>query len=286
MTLQIGGEDEVEMDYTKTYIRLLNTNIYCEHAIQDKPPILLIHGFVASSYTFNRLKPMLANDFSVIAIDLPGFGKSEKSTTFTYSFDNYAELVLKCLDHFHLDEAFIAGHSMGGQIAMYTAIKSPRRVKKLILFCSSGYLPRAKPYLIYSSYLPFFQLIAKRKINAQSVVRNLKNVFYDHSLITKDQIEEYGKPLQDKNFPKSLIRLLRHREGDLSSNELRNIHIPALLLWGEKDKVVPLTIGKKLCQDLPNAQLISYDKAGHLITEEKPNELWKQILSFTGVRMK
>jgi pimeloyl-ACP methyl ester carboxylesterase len=270
------------MNFTKTYIKLLKTNIYCEHRIQeDKPIIFLIHGFVASSYTFNRLKPLLAKDFSVIAIDLPGFGKSEKSTTFTYSFDNYANLVLACLDHFQIKVAYVAGHSMGGQIALNTALKAPERVKKLILFCSSGYLPRAKNYLIYSSYLPFFHLIAKRKINSQSVVRNLRNVFYDHSYITEDQIEEYGRPLRDKNFPRSLVRLLRHREGDLYSEQLKEIKTPTLLLWGKEDKVVPLPIGKKLAKDLPNAKLISYEQAGHLVTEEKAQQLYKDIHSFT-----
>ncbi|WP_053071999.1 alpha/beta fold hydrolase [Ornithinibacillus contaminans] len=271
----------IHMNYTKTYLNIMNTSIYCEHALQkEKPPLFLLHGFVASSYTFNRLKPLLAKNFSVIAIDLPGFGKSEKSTTFTYSFDQYANLVLACFDYFQLKRVAIGGHSMGGQIALYTAKKAPDRVTKLLLFASSGYLPGAKPYLIYSSYLPFFHLLAKRKINAESVVKNLRNVFYDHSLITADQIEEYGKPLQDKNFPKSLIRLLRHREGDLTSKELQTIKTPALLLWGVADKVVPLSIGKRLAADLPHATLISYDKTGHLITEEKPEALYQQILAF------
>ncbi|WP_010096903.1 alpha/beta fold hydrolase [Ornithinibacillus scapharcae] len=274
------------MEFSSTSLKLQNTNIYCEYLLQDKPTIFLIHGFVASSYTFNQLKPLLAENFSVIAIDLPGFGKSEKSISFTYSFENYAKLVLECLDYFRIGEAVVAGHSMGGQIALYTGLKAPERVKKLVLCCSSGYLPRAKKHLIYSTYLPFFHLIAKKKINSQSVVNNLRNVFYDHSLITEDQIEEYGRPLQDKNFPKSLIRLLRHREGDLTSVQLRNIHTPTLLLWGEQDKVVPLVIGKKLAKDLPNSRLISYDKAGHLVTEEKPMEIYKEILSFTKVEEK
>ncbi|WP_042145219.1 alpha/beta fold hydrolase [Paucisalibacillus sp. EB02] len=270
------------MNFTKTYIKVFNTTIYCEHRLQvNRPTIFLIHGFVASSYTFNRLKPLLANEFSVIAIDLPGFGKSEKSTSFTYSFDNYASLVLKCMDYFQIKDAYVAGHSMGGQIALYTAKKAPERIKKLILFCSSGYLPKAKNYLIYSSYLPFFHLIARRKINSQSVVRNLRNVFYDHSFITEDQIEEYGRPLQDKNFPRSLVRLLRHREGDLNSEQLKEIKTPTLLLWGKDDKVVPLPIGKKLAKDLPNAKIISYEQAGHLVTEEKAQQLYKEILSFT-----
>lgn len=268
------------MEFTKKYINVMNLNIYCQYYLQNKPTIILIHGFVASSYTFNRLMPLLANHFSIIAIDLPGFGKSEKSTSFHYSFDNYANLVLQCMNYFQIREAYIAGHSMGGQIALYTAKKSPDKVKKLVLFASSGYLPRAKNYLIYSSYLPFFHLIAKRKINSQTVIQNLQNVFHDHTLITNDQIEEYGRPLKDKNFAKALVRLLRHREGDLSGEQLKLIHTPTLLLWGKEDKVVPLVIGKRLSKDLPNAKLITFENAGHLVTEEKPLEIYQQMLSF------
>ncbi|WP_279401658.1 alpha/beta fold hydrolase [Piscibacillus salipiscarius] len=93
-------------------------------------------------------------------------------------------------------------------------------------------------------------------------------------------MEEYKRPLLEKDFPHSLIRLLRHREGDLSSQDLNQIYTPALLIWGKQDEVVPFKVGQKLASELPNANLIAYDQAGHLITEEKPVEVVEQILKF------
>ena len=267
--------------YTKTMLTLTDGKLYCEYILNGKPPILLIHGFVSSIYTFNRLIPLLQKNFSVIAIDLLGFGQSEKSTTFIYSYTNYATLVTEVIAYFQLKKVTIAGHSMGGQIALYTAREIPEKVNKLILLASSGYLKSANKLLIYSSYLPLFYLIAKRIVQKQSVEETLKNVLYDHSLLTAEQVEAYGNPLKEKNFYKALVRLLRYREGDLISEQLQEIQTPALLIWGVEDKVVPLRVGKRLVKDLPNAQLITYDQTGHLVTEERPREIYEQILAFT-----
>lgn len=266
---------------TKTFIHLRGVQIYCEYVLNEKPPLILLHGFVSSTYTFHKLIPLLANHFSIVAIDLPGFGRSEKSRTFIYSFEQYAALVSDCIRHFQLTNAILAGHSMGGQIALYTAKYVPEKISKLILFASSGYLKPAKKWLIYCTYLPFFHLITKLYIEKETVLENLQNVLYDHSLITDELIEEYERPIREKAFSKSLTRLLRYREGDLSSQQLAQIKQPTLLLWGEKDRVVPLEIGRKLATDLPNAKLTTYKKTGHLLTEEKPTEIYEQILAFS-----
>lgn len=73
-------------ELTKEIIKLDGMNIYCEHNLQDKPPILFVHGFVSSVVTFQQMMPYLSRDYTVIAIDLPGFGRSEKSTSFIYSY--------------------------------------------------------------------------------------------------------------------------------------------------------------------------------------------------------
>ncbi|MFD2046499.1 alpha/beta fold hydrolase [Ornithinibacillus salinisoli] len=264
----------------KTYLNISNVNIYCEYTLSEKPPIFLIHGFVSSTHTFHRLIPYLAKQFSIIAIDLPGFGRSEKSKTFIYSYSNYADLVIQCMDHFKLESVYMVGHSMGGQIALNTALKVPNRINKLVLLSSSGYLQPANKWLIFASYLPFFHLFAKRHIQKNGVRETLENVLYDHSFITKELIEEYKRPIDEKDFSRSLVRFVRYREGDLPSEQLKKIKIPSLLIWGTEDKVVSLRIGKRLAKDLAHTKLITYEKTGHLLTEERPTEIYEQITSF------
>lgn len=264
----------------KEIIRLMDMDIYCEYLLQDKPPIIFIHGFVSSVSTFQPIFPLLSDHFSIIAIDLPGFGNSEKCTSFVYTYENYGRLVAACMDYFQLEQTSLVGHSMGGQVALNTAKLVPERINKLVLLASSGYLAKAKSWQRYASYLPFSDLVARRVVHKKSVPDYLKNVLHDTSFITNELAEAYGRPLQEKNFYKALIRLLRYREGDLSKEQLKQINKPALLIWGTQDRVVPVQIGVQLTEDLPDARLITYEQTGHLLTVEKSKAVSGNILSF------
>ncbi len=265
----------------QSYINIGGINLYCEYLLNDKPPLFLIHGFASSTYTFRRIIPLLQQQFSIIAVDLPGFGKSEKPTWFIYSLQNYAELMIQCIRHFDIPSTHIVAHSMGGQIALNMARMAPKKINKLILLCSSGYLRRARKSLILSSYLPFFERLVHYHVRKKEVIDHLKNVFYNHSLISDEIIDEFARPLKERGFYQALVRLLRHRE-DLEPYQLQEIQVPTLLIWGEEDKVVPVHIGHRLVRDLPQAQLITYEKTGHLITEEKPEHIFENILRYTG----
>ena len=273
-TLTVNGLNQ-------TYLKVADINLYCEYILNDKPPILLIHGFASSTYTFRRIIPFLQKQYSVIAVDLPGFGKSEKSTSFIYSFQNYAKLMIECIHQFGYSNTHIVAHSMGGQIALNMALIAPEKINKLVLLCSSGYLKRAKKFLIFTSYLPYFEKFVHYYIQRKGIKHHLRNVFFDQTLINDELIQEFGKPLNEKGFYKALIRLLRHREGDLLPKQLRDIHVPTLLIWGEEDRVVPVEVGQRLVSDLPDAQLITYEKTGHLITEERPELVFNNIMMHT-----
>ncbi|GAB3800866.1 alpha/beta fold hydrolase [Virgibacillus kimchii] len=266
--------------FHKTTIKLANVNIYCEYKLNGKPPILLIHGLVASVYTFHKMMPLLEKHFSVIAIDLPGFGRSEKSVKFINSYENFAGIIADCIDYFNLKDVYLVGHSMGGQISLYTAKLFPEKVKKLILLNSSGYLRPSNHWIKLLSYAPYFYHFIKRRVKKQGVRSTLEIALSDHSVITEEMIEEYSRPLNEKNFYKSLLRLARYREGDLRSEQVKKITTPALLIYGEEDRVVSLKVAKKLHNDLPNAKLLIHPNTGHLFTDEIPEKLTEQIREF------
>ncbi|WP_186576695.1 alpha/beta hydrolase [Aquibacillus kalidii] len=264
----------------KEIIRLVGLDIYCEYLINEKPPILLIHGFVSSTYTFKNLIPLLSKDFSVIALDLPGFGKSEKSKTFVYTFENYSKVITACIEHFRLNNVTIVGHSMGGQVALYAAKHQPEKINKLVLLCSSGYLKPARKPLVYFTYLPFSRYMMEKYIRRRDWRKAVENILFDHQHITEELMEEFTRPFQDKHFYTSLVRLLRYREGDLSSSQLKTIQTPTLLIWGREDKVVPVSIGQKLADDLPYSRLITYERTGHLVTKERTHDVYNEIIAY------
>jgi pimeloyl-ACP methyl ester carboxylesterase len=248
----------------------------------DAPVLVLVHGFLSSTISFRQIIPCLLKEYNVIALDLPGFGKSEKSKTFIYRLCNYGQLLIDFLDKLNIENAVLAGHSMGGQICMHAAKKAADRIKKLILLGCCSYIKRANRSLIACSYLPLFTWGMRNWITKKDVKKNLLAVLHDSKLVTKELIDDYSKPMNEAAFYDSLIRLLRHREGDMTSDAISEIQQPVLLLWGKEDKVIPVKTGYRLKRDLPNAELIVYEKCGHLLMEEKPVEISNEIIRFIG----
>ncbi|WP_088041306.1 alpha/beta fold hydrolase [Bacillus sp. EAC] len=247
---------------------------------KDSKVFVLIHGFLSSCFSFRRLIPFIAKDHTVLVIDLPPFGKSGKHLNFIYSYDNFANVVISLVNHLNLQNINLVGHSMGGQIALYVSKKKPELVNKVILLCSSGYMGKANPHLIFSSYFPFFHLYVKRTLAKQGIMNSLVSVVHNQSLIDDEMINGYKEPFLQNEIFRALTKMIRDREGDLSPTDLQDINTPALLIWGEKDKVVPLEIGKRLHQDLKQSILVTYPEAGHLIPEEIPEHIYDRISNF------
>ncbi|WP_407920417.1 alpha/beta fold hydrolase [Gottfriedia luciferensis] len=247
---------------------------------QDTKVFVLIHGFLSSCFSFRRLIPFIAKDHIVLVIDLPPFGKSGKHLNFKYSYDNFANVVISLIGHLDLKNIYLVGHSMGGQIALYVTKKKPELVQKVILLCSSGYLGRANPHLIFSSYFPFFYLYVKRHLARQGIMNSLISVVHNQKLIDEEMINGYKEPFLKDEIFRALTKMIRDREGDLSPTDLQKISAPILLIWGEKDKVVPLSVGERLHQDLKESILVTYPEAGHLIPEEIPEHIYDRISNF------
>jgi pimeloyl-ACP methyl ester carboxylesterase len=263
-------------------ININGNDLYYEHYKHTNATdtLLLIHGFLSSTFSFRRLIPLLREEFNVIAIDFPPFGKSGKSKKFIYSYNNIAHSIISFVEHLHIKNVSIIGHSMGGQIALKISQLRPDLVKRSVLLCSSGYLKRMKLPLVLSSYLPFFHLYVKRHLAKSGVKKNLLNVVYDHSMIDDDMLNGYLVPFLKGDIFPALTRMIRHREDELDEYDLKKIETPCLLIWGEHDRVVPLRIGKRLKQDLKNSELIVLKETGHLVPEERPEIVHKYIREF------
>jgi pimeloyl-ACP methyl ester carboxylesterase len=258
----------------------IHFEMYHDEASKHKPTIVLIHGFLSSTFSFRRLIPLLAKEYRVIALDLPPFGKSEKSKSFFYSYGNLANIVIELLEILSVKDIVLVGHSMGGQISLHVIKKRPELVRKVVLLCSSSYLERTRQPLFFSTYIPFFSLFLKGRMAKQGVRQNLVNVVYDQSLIDEEMMQGYEQPFNDDQIFNALTRLIRHREADLSSKDLQAFDTKSLLIWGREDKIVPLQVGKRLHEDLKHSKLITFEKTGHLLPEEKPQHIHEQILQF------
>lgn len=281
-----GGEWMTTL-FSKHSAHINNIDLYYESYHQqhahEVPTILLIHGFLSSTFSFRKLAPLLANDFHVITVDFPPFGKSGRPSSFHYSYQNIAHTLWLLLDQFDYSSLIGIGHSMGGQLIFNMMHQRPNRIQKGIFLCSSGYLSRIKPPYTYLSYLPFFEKVIKRQLGKTGVLGNLHQVVYDKNMIDDEMIRGYSEPFEDDKMFRAFKKMMRHWEGDLPSEILQTIQVPCLFIWGENDRVVPMKTGKRLAQDLPNSQFISLPHTGHLLPEEKPWEVYQHIKDFIDI---
>ncbi|KYG34873.1 hydrolase [Alkalihalobacillus trypoxylicola] len=278
------GVIHVKATVDKSTVFLLNSDVYYEYYKhpnkENRPVIIMIHGFLSSSYCFRKMVSLLQKDFNCLLIDLPGFGRSGKNRDFHYSFENYAKLVLTLAKLLHINQAILLGHSMGGQVALYMASQSPQFVHSLILLNSSAYLKKVKKAYYYATYFPFAPQIMRWWMAKKNYRETIEQVVFNRKMISNQIVEEYSRPFLDKEFYHSLLYLMRDREGDLTKEQLKTIQHPALILWGENDQIIPLHIGRKLSVDLPHNQFYSFKKTGHLLPEERPKEIVKHIHRF------
>lgn len=257
-------------------------DVYYEWYPNEAPKgtMVLLHGFLSSTFSFRRLIPLLNQEYEVLSVDLPPFGKSGKSNSFEYSYKNMALTVIHLIKQLGLKNVTLVGHSMGGQIVLNILHLQPGIAEKAVLLCSSGYLKRSRLPLIFTSYIPFFHLYVKFWLARSGVKQNLQQVVYDHSLITDEMLYGYLQPFLEDDIFIALTRMIRDREGDLPEQVLAKIETPCLLIWGEHDRVVPLQTGERLKKDLKNSQLIVLEETGHLVPEERPEEVYSFIQNF------
>jgi pimeloyl-ACP methyl ester carboxylesterase len=242
--------------------------------------LVMLHGFLSSSFSYRKLIPHLIQEYSILTVDLPPFGKSGKDISYTYSYENLAKTVLQLTSNLNISQFSVVGHSMGGQISLNMMKLEPERVNKGVLLCSSGYLKRANRRLVYSSFIPYFHLYVKLWLARSGVRKNLQNVVHDQALIDDEMLFGYLQPFLEDDIFRALTRMIRDREGDLSPEMLKTISTPCLLIWGEHDQVVPLKTGKQLHKDIPNSKLVVLKEAGHLVPEEKPEEVATHLKQF------
>lgn len=264
------------------YHSINHMNIYYEFYPHQKAKktVLLIHGFLSSSFTFRHLIPLLNRDYQVLSVDVPPFGKSDKSDQFEYSYKNFAQTIIQLVDILGLKKLIFIGHSMGGQIVLNILHQMPFIADKAILLCSSSYRKKFNMPLVYTTYLPFFHLFLKYWMARTGVKKNLQSTIYNHALINDEMINGYTQPFLQNEIFVALTRMIRHHEGDLPSAVLNHIETPCLLIWGEFDKSQPLTIGERLNNDLANSKLIVLKETGHAVPEERPIEVYQHIRSF------
>ena len=273
-----------------------NIKIYYEESGQEESgqeesdkgaPVLFIHGFGETLFTWSKLVPELSQNNHVIAIDLMGFGNSDKpADSSLYTIEYQAKLVVQFIKQKNLKNVTLVGHSYGGGVTMLAAVmllKDEGIIGKLIMIGGIAY-KMPVPGFIKLLIIPFLSklalaLIPKRRL----IMRMLKVAYYRTEKIEQSYISAYARPLYDYRARSALVytaRLIMPDNLDDYTSQYANITVPALMIWGDRDSVVPIATGERLSQDLPAARLEVFHDCGHVPQEEEPEKTLALISRF------
>lgn len=250
-------------------------------------PILFIHGFGASSYSWQRIVPKLSQTNRLILIDLKGHGASPKPLDTAYSLKDQADLVTEFIQEHDLHNLTLVGHSLGGGVALIVALRlaeqSPGRISSLVLIDTVAY-SQSLPRFIRLLRLPILGSLATAVTPTTFQVRlMLELAYFDDTKITDELVEAYSAPLRLPGGRHALIESAKQivpRDIEEISSLYSTITIPTLIIWGSHDEVVPVDIGKRLHQAVPNSRLAIIEQSGHIPQEESPDKALSEISPF------
>jgi len=253
------------------------------------PPLLLIHGFGASTFTWRRVAPELAKSHRVIAVDLKGFGQSDKPFDGRYSVYDQAELLAQLIEDKDLRNLTLIGHSFGGGVALLLALEANRRldgrITRLVLLDSIAY-PQNIPVFFRLLDVPVVSQLGVRMVPPAVQTRvALQIAYFDDSKIDPEEIELYSAPLKTAAGKHAIIHSARQIvPEDIAelSERYKTIELPTLILWCDHDRIVPLEVGIKLRRTLPNSTLRLVEECGHMPQEEQPASTLALIKGFIG----
>lgn len=256
---------------------------YRDEGNNEGPAILLIHGSNSHLQTWEGVVAKLKNKYRLISYDQPGHGLSGRAGNDDYRGDAMADVGVKILDVLGVDKAMWVGNSMGGWVSWRAALKYPERVSSLVLMNASGAQDGEKieHYLgaklmqtsIGQAILPY---VAPRFIVKQSLLQSVHNPEVMHD----ELITRYWELVRFPTNRQATIERSRSDREPKKWNEIDSINIPTLILWGEEDRVIPVSHAKLFKNEIKNSKMILYPSIGHLPMEENTDQVAADIDQF------
>ena len=247
-------------------------------------PIILIHGFLYHTVMWKQNIDALAKKHKVYAIDLWGWGYSERLKENEYSFERYGKQIEGFMDALNIRKATLVGQSMGGGISVYVAAHNPERVDRLILV-DPAVIPYPMTTVGKIYQLPFVGEFMNAIPGDALAINNIRTIwFYDKNKADDEYCKEVLQPFCIKGSYSSMMFILRNvlKEPyvEREANLLAKMAIPILIIHGREDKGVPLDRSQKLNDLWKGSKLVVFDKAGHTPHEEYPEKFNKLALDF------
>lgn len=241
------------------------------------PTLVFVHGFVVDHREWQEVALRMSKSFRCVLLDLPGSGNSGRPDpgVYPYTREAFAHTMVDALDKLGYRQFMLAGHSMGGGIALNMAADHPDRIQKLCVVD-----PEAMQFpLSLKARVPLLPIVGEfifKRLYGRRLFRDYfeNDVYSPNASINFDMIDSYydffnSKAGRDANY----AILVRSLDFNALTPRLSSIHTPTLLIWGRDDKILPVEHAQELAKLLPNSSLHIIENCGHAANEEQPDQV-------------
>ncbi|UEM19093.1 alpha/beta fold hydrolase [Skermanella mucosa] len=246
---------------------------------RQAPAVILIHGFGSSLHTWEAWAGGLSTDYRVVRFDLPGSGLSEPDPTGDYTVGRSVEILQALMDGMGIDRASLVGNSMGGRVAWNFAARNPGRVEKLVLISPDGFASPGEEYGRRTE-VPLPMKLMRYTLPRVFLRMNLAPAYGDPARMTDAYLDRYHDLIRAPGVRDALIARMEQAVREDPVPLLRRIEAPTLLLWGEKDALIPVANAEDYLRALPHGTLVRLPGIGHVPQEEAPAATLEPVKAF------
>lgn len=257
----------------------------------DPAPVVLLHGTGDSLHTWQGWADALTPTRRVIRYDLPGFGLTGPDPAHDYSMKRQVEVLMAVLDRLGVNRVVLGGNSYGGGIAWQAALAYPDRVVALVLVDASGApaadpaqaaatAPRSVPIGFRLARMKWAAPLLQRVLPRGVIESSLRNVYGDPTKVTPELVDRYFDLATRAGNRAALQARFGQRGSPASEAPVSAITQPTLILWGGRDRLIPLAAGERFHAAIPNSQLVVFDDLGHVPQEEDAARTVAALMDF------
>ncbi len=220
--------------------------------------ILFLHGLFGTPEHWRSVMSHLASDYRVIAPQLPIDPQPGRRRNGMQDIGDLSDSVAEFINTLDIDRPVICGNSLGGLIAIDLCSKNPQFASGLVLAGSAGLFERS----------PIKGL--KTKPSRDFVHSTVSGIVYDKSLVTEELVDHWYGSILDRDYVRFVLRVSRATRDRTVEDELANLNLPTLIVWGREDTITPPETGEEFCRRIHGSQLEFIDDCGHAPNWEKP----------------
>lgn len=243
--------------------------------------LILLHGFRANTFTWHHLiDPLVKAGYHVWALDLIGYGLSDKPAHVPYHTEFFIDQIHAFMVGNQIEQAHLIGNSMGGGLTLGMAVTHPKQVQSLILINALGYPLDLSFYLIIGKNFGHF---LTPLIGPTVIRQGMEDIVYKKENLSNEQIEAYVLPYRLPGGTLATTKTMENFDNQrliALKEQYKFIHKPMLVIWGEKDRLIPLDHYHQFVADFPFCDHALISDCGHIPQEEAPKEVLEVLLPF------